>query len=76
MRLGTVLSACDLVAALALCGDLEAATSALNALEAERNPFGYLEARRVMAGAWVSAAEGAVTTAGGNVGALLKRKKP
>jgi len=63
VRLGTVLSACDLVAALALCGDLEAATSALNALEAERNPFGYLEARRVMAGAWVSAAEGAVTTA-------------
>jgi DNA-binding CsgD family transcriptional regulator len=63
VRLGSVLSACDLVAALALCGDLEAATSVLNTLEAERNPFGYLDARRVMAGAWVSATEGAITTA-------------
>ena len=63
VKLGSVLSACDLVAALAQCGDLDAATSALNALEAERNPFGYLEARRVIARAWVSAAEGAITTA-------------
>jgi DNA-binding CsgD family transcriptional regulator len=63
VRLGSVLSACDLVPALALCGDLEAATSALKALEAERNPFGYLDARCVMAGAWLSAAEGAISTA-------------
>lgn len=63
VRLGSVLSACDLVVAAALCGDGEAATSTLNALEAERNPFGYLEPRCAMAAAWVSAAEGAITTA-------------
>ncbi len=63
VRLGSVLSACELVPALALCGDLEAATSALKALEAERNPFGYLDARCVMAGAWLSAAGGAISTA-------------
>jgi tetratricopeptide (TPR) repeat protein len=63
VKLGSVLAGCDLVAASALCGDLQAATAALNALEAERNPFGYLEARCVMAAAWVSAAEGVITTA-------------
>lgn len=63
VRLGSVLSVCDLVPALAQCGDLEAATSTLKELESERNPFGYLEARRVMAGAWVAAAEGAITIA-------------
>lgn len=65
VRLGHVLSGCELVVASALCGDSEAATSALKVLEAARNPFGYLEPRCAMAAAWVSAAEGAITTAVG-----------
>jgi DNA-binding CsgD family transcriptional regulator len=63
VKLGDILSRCDLVVALALSGDVSAATSELNALKAQRNPFAYLEPRCVMAEAWVSAAEGAVTTA-------------
>jgi DNA-binding CsgD family transcriptional regulator/tetratricopeptide (TPR) repeat protein len=63
VRLANVLSGCDLVMATALCGDLEAARSALNVLEEQRNPFGYLDARCVMAEAWVSATEGSITTA-------------
>jgi DNA-binding CsgD family transcriptional regulator len=63
IKLGNILSQCDLVVALALCGDLDEATAVLNDLTAERNPFAYLESTCVMAGAWVSAAEGAATTA-------------
>jgi tetratricopeptide (TPR) repeat protein len=57
VKVGNVLSRCDLVVALALCGELEAATAALSALEAERNPFRYLDPRCALAAAWVSAAE-------------------
>jgi DNA-binding CsgD family transcriptional regulator len=63
VKLGNVLSGCDLVVSSALCGDLQAAASALNALNAEQNPFCYLEPRCVMAAAWVAAAEGATTMA-------------
>jgi DNA-binding CsgD family transcriptional regulator len=47
--------------ALASYGDVGKAASALEALKAERNPFRYLEPRCVMAQAWQSAAEGAMT---------------
>jgi DNA-binding CsgD family transcriptional regulator len=63
VRLGHVLAGCELVVATALCGDAETASSTLKVLDAVRNPFGYLEARCVMAAAWVSAAEGAITAA-------------
>lgn len=63
VTLDHVLAGCELVVATALCGDAEAANSALRLLEAVRNPFGYLESRCVMATAWVSAAEGVITTA-------------
>ena len=63
VKLGDVLSRCDLVAALALSGEVDEAAVVLNSLKALRNPFAYLESRCAMAEAWVSAAEGAVTTA-------------
>ncbi|MEO3760627.1 LuxR C-terminal-related transcriptional regulator [Mycobacterium sp. B14F4] len=63
VKLGDVLSKCDLVVALATAGDVETSAAVLTALEAEHNPFGYLEPRCVLARAWVSAAEGALTAA-------------
>jgi DNA-binding CsgD family transcriptional regulator len=63
VKLGDVLSRCDLVVALAMYGDVDQAVSALDALKAEQNPFAYLDARCLIANAWVSAAEGAMTAA-------------
>lgn len=63
VKLGSVLSRCDLAVAAALCGDVEAAESVLNELRADRNPFNYLNARVSLAEAWVAAAAGATTAA-------------
>jgi DNA-binding CsgD family transcriptional regulator len=63
VRACDVLSRCDLVVALAMCGRVEQAASELQELTAERIPFRYLEPRVLLARAWVSAAEGALTAA-------------
>lgn len=63
VKLGNILSGCDLVVATALCGDPEAAAEHLKVLEAEHNPFAYLQARCLLAAAWAAAAEGATTAA-------------
>lgn len=63
VRSPDMLSRCDLVVALAMMGDVDEAASVLTALRAEPNPFVYLEPRCLTAEAWVSAAEGALTTA-------------
>lgn len=63
VKLGDVLSRCDLVAALASYGEVDKAALVLETLKAERNPFRYLEPRCVIAQAWQSAAEGAMTAA-------------
>lgn len=63
LKLGNILSGCDLVVASALCGEPDRAGAALKALEAESNPFGYLDSRILLAAAWTAAAEGATTAA-------------
>jgi DNA-binding CsgD family transcriptional regulator len=63
VKLGEVLSRCDLVVALATYGDADRGAAEFVALEALRNPFRYLEPRCMLAQAWLSAAEGAMTAA-------------
>ncbi|MBE1546068.1 DNA-binding CsgD family transcriptional regulator/tetratricopeptide (TPR) repeat protein [Mycobacterium sp. OAS707] len=65
VKLGEVLSRCDLVVALATSGDADTAAAECVELDALRNPFRYLEPRCLMAQAWLLAAEGAMTAAVG-----------
>lgn len=63
VKLGNVLSHCDLLVASALCGDQQATDAAARGLSEEANTFDYLNARVALAQAWAAAASGATTAA-------------